>query len=210
MRSRHTTLVLLSSVLICGALVGCQSSSHEVRYEVSVSEAVVESNAPETGPETQEIALRVEWSVTSAGLNAHFTNPADTTAAILWEEATFSYGSGEPEPLISTAPHADPELPQPPTLIPGFGVVIVGMLPQSHAEWEWFPSRAMGGSWSASSGLFGVTLTSEQSDSERQNLADTAIGKKAMIEVSVRTGSRVLTHIFDVRVTGAEVYASYH
>ena len=210
MRSRHSTLVLLSTALICGALVGCQSSSHEVRYEVSVSEAVVEGNAPETGPGTQEIALRVEWSATSAGLSAHFTNPADTTAAILWEEATFSYGSEEPEPLISTAPHADSELPQPPTLIPGFGVVIIGMLPRSHAEWEWFPSRAMGGSWSASSGLFGVTLTSEQSDSERQSLAATVIGKKAMIEIPVRTGSRVLTHIYDVRVTRAEVYASYH
>ncbi|MCK4511350.1 hypothetical protein KAW64_06395, partial [bacterium] len=92
--------VLLSAVLIV-AVVGCQSSSYEVRYEVSVSEAVIEGNAPETGPETQEIALGVEWSVTSAGLNAHFTNPADSTAVILWEEATFSYGSEEPEPLIS-------------------------------------------------------------------------------------------------------------
>jgi len=210
MRSRHTTVVLLSLVLICGALVGCQSSSHEVRYEVSVSEAVIEGSAPEDGPGTQEIALKVEWSATSAGLNAHFTNPADTTAAILWEEATFSYGSGEPEPLISTAPHAGSELPQPPTLIPRFGVVIVGMLPRSHAEWEWSASRAMGGSWKASSELFGVALTSEQSDSERQSLAATAIGKKAMIRISVRTGDRVLTHIFDVRVTGAEVYASYH
>jgi hypothetical protein len=88
--------------------------------------------------------------------------------------------------------------------------VIVEMLPRSHAEWEWFASRAMGGSWSASSGLFGVTLTSEQSGSERRSLAETAIGSKAMIEIHVRTGSRVLTHIFDVRVMGAEVYASYH
>ena len=210
MRSRHTTLVLLSLVLICGALAGCQSPGHEVRYEVSVSEAVIEGAAPETGPGTREIALKVEWSATSGGLNAHFTNPADTTAAILWEEATFSYGSAPPVPLISTAPHAGPELPQPPTLIPGFGTVIVGMLPQSHAEWEWFANRAMGGSWNASAELFGVTLTSEQSDSERQSLAETAIGKKAMIKISVRTGDRVLTHIFDVRVTGAEVYASYH
>jgi len=88
--------------------------------------------------------------------------------------------------------------------------VIIGMLPQSHAEWEWFANRAMGGSWSASSGLFGITLTPEQSDSERQSLAETAIGKRAIVKISVRTGSRVLTHIFDVRVTGAEVYASYH
>ena len=210
MKTRHNFLVLLSSVLICGALAGCQSTTHEVRYEVSVSEAVIEGAAPETGPGTQEIAVKVVWSATSAGWAAHFTNPADTTAAILWEEATFSYGSAPPVPLISTAPHAGPELPQPPTLIPRFGVVIVGMLPQSHAEWEWFANRAMGGSWKASSELFGVTFTSEQSDSERQSLAATAIGRKAIINISVRTGDRVLTHIFDVRVTGAEVYASYH
>ena len=88
--------------------------------------------------------------------------------------------------------------------------MIVGMLPRSHAEWEWLASRAMGGSWKASSGLFGVALTSEQSKSERRSLAQTAIGSKVMIKIPVRTGSRVLTHIFDVRVTGAEVYASYH
>ena len=88
--------------------------------------------------------------------------------------------------------------------------MVVGMLPLSHAEWEWFPSRAMGGSWNASSEFFGVTLTSGQSKSELQSLAETAIGKRMMIELTVRTGSRVLTHIFDVRVTSAEVFASYH
>ena len=210
MKAEHISLVLLSSILICGALVGCQSSSHEVRYEFSVSEAVVEENVPETGPGTEKIAVKVKWSATSAGLSAHFTNPADTTAAILWEEATFSYGSGAAEPLVCTAPQAGPELPQSPTLIPSLGQMIVGMLPRSHAEWEWSASRVMGGSWSASSGLFGVTLTPEQSASERRSLAEATIGSKVMIEIPVRTGSRVLTHIFDVRVTGAEVFASYH
>jgi len=212
MKARHISLVLLSSVLICGVLAGCQSSSYEVRYDVSASVAVVEGSAPETGPGTQEMCVQVEWSATSAGLNAHFTNPADTTAMVLWEDATFSYGSAPPVPLVSTAPHAGPELPQPPTLIPRSGQVIIGMLPQSHTEWEWSANRAMGGSWKASSGsgLFGVTLSPEQSDSERQSLAETAIGKRAIVKISVRTGSRVLTHIFDVRVTGAEVYASYH
>ncbi len=218
MNARHVPFALLMfatlfgllAFLLLGFLAGCQSSSHEVRYEVRVSEAVVEENVPEAGPGTQKIAVRVEWSATSAGLNAHVTNPADTTAAILWEEATFSYGSEEPEPLVCTAPHSGPELPQPPTLIPRTGQMIVGMLPRSHAEWEWAASRAMGGSWKASTGLFGVTFTSEQSKSERRSLAETAIGSKVMIKIPVRTGSRVLTHIFDVRVTGAEVYASYH
>jgi hypothetical protein len=84
------------------------------------------------------------------------------------------------------------------------------MLPRSQAEWEWFPSRAMGGSWKASPEFFGVTLTSGQSRSELRSLAEAAIGKRVMIELTVRTGSRVLTHIFDVRVTGAEVFPSYH
>ena len=210
MKAKYISLVLLSSILICWALAGCQSASYEVRYEVAVNEAVIEENVPETGPGTEEIAVKIEWSATSAGLSAHFTNPADTTAAILWEEATFLYRSEEREALVSTAPHAGPELPQPPTLIPGLGQTVVGMLPLSHAEWEWFPSKAMGGSWNASSEFFGVTLTSGQSKSELQSLAETAIGKRMMIELTVRTGSRVLTHIFDVRVTGAEVFASYH
>ncbi len=210
MKAKHISTVLLSSILICWALAGCQSSSYEVRYEVAVNEAVIEENVPETGPGTEEIAVKVEWSATSEGLSAHFTNPADTTAAILWEGSTFSYRSKEREALVSTAPQAGPELPQPPTLIPGPGQMIIGMLPRSHAEWEWFPSRAMGGSWNASSGFFGVALTSGQSRSELQSLAETAIGKRAIIELTVRTGSRVLTHIFDVRVTGAEVFASYH
>jgi len=210
MKAKYISLVLLSSILICWALAGCQSASYDVRYEVAVNEAVIEENVPETGLGTEEIAVKVEWSATSAGLSAHFTNPADTTAAILWEEATFLYRSEEREALVSTAPHAGPELPQPPTLIPGLGQTVVGMLPRSHAEWEWLPSRAMGGSWNASSEFFGVTLTSGQSRSELQSLAETAIGKRMMIELTVQTGSRVLTHIFDVRVTGAEVFASYH
>ena len=210
MNAKHIFPVLLSSILICLALGGCQSSSYEVRYEVGVNEAVIEENVPETGLGTEEIAVKVVWSASSAGLSAHFTNPADTTAAILWEEATFSYGAEEREALVSTAPHAGPELPQPPTLIPGFGQMAVGMLPRSHAEWEWFPSRAMGGSWNASSEFLGVTLTAGQSKSELQSLAEAAIGKRVMIELTVQTGSRVLTHIFDVRVTGAEVFASYH
>jgi hypothetical protein len=210
MKAKYIFPVLLSSILICWALAGCQSASYEVRYEVAVNEAVIEENVPETGPGTEEIAVKVEWSATSEGLSAHFTNPADTTAAILWEEARFSYRSEEREALVSTAPHAGPELPQPPTLIPGHGQVIVGMLPRSQAEWEWLPSRAMGGSWKASPEFFGVTLTSGQSRSELWSLAETAIGKRVMIELTVRTGSRVLTHIFDVRVTGAEVFASYH
>lgn len=210
MKARYIFPALLSSILFCWALVGCQSSSYEVRYEVGINEAVIEEDVPETGPGTEEIAVKVEWSATSAGLSAHFTNPADTTAAILWEEATFSYGAGDREVLVSTAPHAGPELPQPPTLIPGSGQAVIGMLPRSHAEWEWFPSRAMGGVWNASSELFGVTLTAGQSKSELQSLAETAIGKRVMIELTVQTGSRVLTHIYDVRVTGAEVFASYH
>jgi len=210
MKAKYIFPVLLSSILICCALAGCQSASYEVRYEVGVNEAVIEENVPETGPGTEEIAVKVVWSATSAGLSAHFTNPADTTAAVLWEEAKFSYGAEEREALVSTAPHAGPELPQPRTLIPAFGQMVVGMLPRSHAEWEWFPSRAMGGSWNASSGLLGVTLTAGQSKSELQSLAETAIGKRVMIELTVQTGSRELTHIFDVRVTGAEVFASYH
>ncbi len=211
MKAKYILPVLLLSILICLAFAGCQSASYEVRYEVGVNEAVIEENVPETGPGTEEIAVKVVWSASSEGLSAHFTNPADTTAAILWEEATFSYEAEEREALVSTAPHAGPELPQPPTLIPGFGQMAVGMLPRSHAEWEWSQSRAMGGSWNASSDEFlGVTLTAGQSKSELQSLAETAVGKRVMIELTVQTGSRVLTHIFDVRVTGAEVFASYH
>ena len=210
MKAKYIFPILLLSILICLAFAGCQSASYEVRYEVGVNEAVIEENVPETGPGTEEIAVKVVWSATSEGLSAHFTNPADTTAAILWEEATFSYGAGEREALVSTAPHSGPELPQPPTLIPGPGQVVVGMLPRSHAEWEWLPSRVMGGSWNASSEFLGVTLTAGQSKSELQSLAEAAIGKRVMIELTVQTGSRVLTHIFDVRVTGAEVFPSYH
>lgn len=203
-------MVILLPALLCAALAGCQTASDEVRFELRVSEAVVEGNVPETGPGTQELAVKVSWSATTGGLDAYVTNPADTTASILWEDATFSYDSGDPEPLVATAPHAGPDLPQPPTVIPARGQMIVGMLPRSHAEWEWSTNRAMGGSWRSSTGLFGVEFTTEQSEAERRSLAEATVGRKAMIEIPVRTGSRVLTYIYDVRVTGAEVYASYH
>jgi len=208
--TRRVAGVTLGLTFVFAALAGCQTGGHEARFELQVSEAVIEANAPETGPGVQELALMVSWSATTGGLDAHFTNPADSTAAILWEGATFSYEPGEPEPLVATAPHAGPDLPQPPMAIPRNGQVVIGMLPASHAEWKWLPNRAMGGSWVASTGLFGVTLTPEQTESERRSLAEAAAGRRAKIEISVQTGSRVITYIYDVRVTGAEVYASYH
>ena len=210
-KTELTTFVTLLPVLLCAVvLTGCQTASDEVRFELRVSEAVVEENVPETGPGTQELAVKVNWSATTRGLDAYVTNPADTTASILWEGATFTCGTDDPEPLVATAPHAGPELPQQPTVIAANGQMIVGMLPMSHAEWEWSANRAMGGSWRATTGLFGVEFTPEQSEADRRALAESAVGRKAMIEIPVRTGSRVLTYIFDVRVKGAEVFASYH
>jgi hypothetical protein len=210
MKKIEPVAVVLVLALLVAALPGCQTASYEARYEFLVTEAVVESEAPEDGPATDEIAARITWSASSSGLDAHVTNPADTTAAVLWERSSFAYESGESEPLIGTAPHASPDLPQPPTMIPGGGQMIVGMLPRSHAEWEWLPNRAMGGTWEASSGLFGVEFESEQTESEFRSLAETALGKKAKITLVVRTGSRVVTYIYDVRVTGAEVRATYN
>jgi hypothetical protein len=68
----------------------------------------------------------------------------------------------------------------------------------------------MGGTWKPSGGLFGVEFTSQQTESERVSLAETALGKRAKIALDIRTGSRVLTYIYDVRVTGAEVHATYN
>jgi hypothetical protein len=208
--ARRTASLVLGLVLVTAVIAGCQTASNEVRFDLAVSEAVVEEGVPETGPGTQDLAVKVTWTATTVGLDAHVTNPADTTAAILWEGATFSYGSAEPEPLVATAPHATPDLPQMPTEVPRNGQMIIGMLPRSHAEWEWSANRTMGGTWEASGGMFDIVLTPEQSESERRATAEAAVGRKAMIKIPIRTGSRVLTYIFDVRVKGAEVYSSYH
>jgi len=206
----RTIIAAACLALIVSMLVGCQTVDHEVRYEFQMTEAVVEANAPETGPTTLALACSVTWAVTSHGLDAHITNPADTTVAIQWEGATFSYDGGEPEPLVGTARHETPDIPQLPTVIPAGGTMIVGMLPSSHAKWEWLPSRAMGGSWGAESALFGILPTSVQTEEERRALAETAVGKRFKIRVPISTGSREITYIFDARVMGAEVYASYH
>jgi len=206
---RHELLLAATPLVVCLALVGCQSGSYEAHYELRVTEAVVEDGIPESGPGTEEIAVRVTWSADEDGLVASFTNPADTTAAIHWDEATISFDDEPPQPLLSTAPHPNPDLPQAPTLIPKYGQMIIGMLPESSAEWEWFSNRAMGGSWHPTSALFGITLNAEQSASDREALAETAVGRKIMIELPVRTGSRRLTHIYDLRVKRAEVRASY-
>ena len=195
--------------LAIAMLAGCQQKvGFEVRYELHMTEAVVEANAPETGPTTRELACSITWTATSEGLDAHITNPADTTVSVLWEGATFSYDGGEPEPLVSTALHETDDVPQPPTVIPAGGTVIVGMLPSSHAEWEWLPSRAMGGSWGASSGLFDVLPTLAQTEEERTALAETAVGRKFKIQIPISIGSREITYIFDARVMRAEVHAS--
>lgn len=204
-------LALLAGLaLLVAALSGCQTASYEARYELLVTEAVVEEDAPEDGPRTDEIAVRITWTASSGGLDAHVTNPADTTAAILWEGATFSYGSGEQEALVATAPQSSADLPQSATVIPGGGQMIVGMVPGSHAEWEWLSNRSMGGMWKAARGLFGVEFSAEQTEAEFRSLAETAIGKRAKITLDIRTGSRLVTYMYDVRVTGAEVRAAYN
>jgi hypothetical protein len=210
MNQSSTVRVVAALGLVLVALAGCQSASHEARFELQVTEAVVEENAPEEGPTARELAAAIDWTMRTDGLDARVTNRADTVAMILWEGATFSVDGGETEPLVATAPQQEPEVPGLTSAIPAGGQMVVGMLPRSHAEWEWMPSRAMGGAWKPASGLFGVEFTTEQTEAERQALAETAVGRKVKVDVPVRIGSRVLRHIFDIRVTGAEVYASHH
>lgn len=189
---------------------GCESRSYDVRYELSVTEAVVEENVPDDGPATDEIAVRATWSATGSALSARFSNPADTTAAILWEGATYTPGAGEPVALVTTAPSPGDELPQAPTVVPARGEMAVDMLPLPDAEWEWLPNRVMGGFWKASPALFGVDVNAAQSDAERRSLAESVVGERFVIKIPMRTGKRVMTHIYDVRVAGAEVFPSYH
>lgn len=201
---------LLLPVALAVVLAGCQTAGHEVRYEVRVTQAVLESDAPASGADAQEIALETAWTVTSGELSARVTNPADSLAVILWDAARVSYGGDSVEALVSKAPHQSPDVPQPPTEIPPRGQMVIGMLPETNAEWEWLPNRAMGGAWRSASGLFGITLDSEQSEDDRRALAETAVGRKIVVDLTVRTGTRVLRYIYDMRVTGAEVRTTYH
>ena len=209
--ARRIVCATAALAMAIAVFAGCQQKvGYEVRYELHMTEAVVEANAPETGPTTRELACSVTWTVTSEGLDAHITNPADTTVSILWEGAMFSYDGGEPEPLVSTSLHETSDIPQPPTVIPAGGTMIVGMLPSSNAEWEWLPSRAMGGSWGVASALFDVQPTSTQTEEERTALAETAVGEKFKIQIPISIGSREITYIFDARVMRAEVHASFN
>jgi hypothetical protein len=178
-------------------LAGCTTATYEVRYDVRVTEAVVETDVPEDGPGTQVIAVRTEWTVSSFALDVRFSNPADTAAVIMWEGATYSHG-GETAPLVLTAPQAGPELPQPPTTIPRRGQVAVGLIPQSHGEWY------------AVEGLFGGAAGPEPTESDWQAVADAAIGQTFEVRIPIRTGGRSLTYMYDVRVLGATVRPSYH
>jgi hypothetical protein len=197
--------------LLCALtlLTACQSRVYKAYYTLGVTEAVIEESVSGAGPDAQEIAVRVSWSADSDGLIANISNPADSTAAIVWDGATVSFDGGPPEALLSSAPHPDPELPQPPTAIPRYGQSIIEMLPAAAAEWEWFADRAMGGSWHPKSALFGVSLEAEQTDADRLALARTAVGRKMIVRLPVRVGSRRLTHIYDMRVIEADVRAAY-
>ena len=118
---------------------------------LAVTEAVIEENFPEDGPRTSEIAAGIEWSVASHAIGARFTNHADTTAMIVWANATIADESGEEVPLVRvTSPASGPELPQPPTNVPAGGSVAFDCFPVSLAEFEWHPNRSMGGFWRAS------------------------------------------------------------
>ena len=192
------------------ALAGCQSADLKAHYELRATEAVMEAEIPEDGPGTEQIAVRVTWSADADGVVGSFSNPADTTAAIHWEKATISVDGEPPVPLLSAAPQPGPDLPQPPTVIPRLGQMIIGMLPGDAAEWEWFANRTLGGSWRPTAPLFGIEFTPGMSEAERLSMAETAVGKRIRIELPVRTGGRRLTHIYDIRVTGAELRPSFN
>ncbi len=208
---RLARVALIPALAAMLVLTGCQESTYRARYDVAVTEAVIEENFPEDGPRTSEIAASIEWSVASHAIGARFTNHADTTAMIVWANTTIADESGEEVPLVRvTSPASGPELPQPPTNVPAGGSVAFDCFPVSLAEFEWHPNRSMGGFWRASKGLFGVELDTAAGDDERLALAEAATGRKSRIRVPVMVGARTIVHIFDVRVTGAEVYASYH
>lgn len=205
---RRTAATAFALAVVGWALAGCQSASYEVLYETTLTEAVLEDNVPEDGPRTDEIAMKIEWTIESHGLTARITNPADTTAAILWEDATFTHGD-DVVALVSTAPSSSQDLPQAPTIIPRRGQLAAGMLPLSNAEWQTLPNMSMGGYWLATTGLFGVTPSADSSDEERNRQAEAAVGQKFKIRLPVRTGDRVLTYLYDMRVVRAQVRAAY-
>jgi hypothetical protein len=198
--------VLAAGVVVL--LAGCQSASYEAVYEFNVTEAVMEENTPEEGPPTDDIAVDIQWRVGSHRLSARITNPADTTAVLVWDGAEFTH-DGETVPLVWTAPVVNADLPQAPVSIAARGQLVADMLPVSNAVWEWLPNRAMGGSWAAGTGLFGIDPSAGQTDDERRLSAESAIGQRFKIRLVFTTGDRKLTYIYDMRVTGATVRATY-
>lgn len=213
MLARHKThgLTATAAIMAVGAALltaGCQSASYEVVYEFNVTAAVMEENAPEDGPRTDDIAVDIEWSIGSHRLSARISNPADTTAVLMWDGAEFTHG-GETVPLVGTAPAPNDALPQAPVPVPAGGQLVADMLPLSNAVWEWLPSRAMGGSWGGETGLFGVDLSADQTEDERSVTAESAVGQRFKIRLPVATGSRKLVYMYDMRVTGATVRATH-
>lgn len=203
MNAACRVLAACCALAACFSFVGCQSATFEPVYELRVTEAVIEDHAPDDAPDSRSVAVQVTWTADADGLVANVSNPSDTTAIIDWEKAVISVEGEPPTPLVSTAPHTGPDVHQPPTVIPGHGQVIVGMLPAGEAEWTWLPNRAMGGSWHLAAPLFGIAFDPGMSEAERQTIAETAVGRKLMVELPVRTGSRSFKHIYDIRVTGA-------
>jgi hypothetical protein len=201
---------LVVSAAAVAALCGCQAPVYDIHYEIGVTPSVVESNAPEEGPKTSDLAATITWTLTSHSLEAFISNPADSTAAIMWSGATFAYDGGEPEPLISSAPSSSPELPQAPTLVPRKGQVALDTIPRGAAEWKWMPNRAMGGSWRADRDIMGVSLSEGASKEDMEKAALETVGKKIRIRIPFRIGHRNITNSYEIRITGAEVERVYH
>jgi hypothetical protein len=202
--------VLLLASAVCVVAAGCQQPAYEVRYEINTTPSVVENEPPEDGPRTSEIAAEMTWNLTSAALELRVSNRADTTAMIVWKDATVAYDGGEPDPLLCGSPAANPDLPQEPTAIPRRGQVVLDAIPESAAEWEWLPNRVMGGSWRASRDIMGVEAPEGATEEELLAAARSAVGHRLMVRVPVRIGSRLLIHSYDMRVKGAATYRAYH
>jgi hypothetical protein len=201
---------LLFGFSACLLAFGCEAPVYEVHYEVNVTPAVVENDAPEEGPTTTQIAAEIAWRLTSSALEVRVTNRADTTAILLWEQATVAYDGGEPELLLCGSHAASPDLPQEPTAVPRRGQVALDAIPRSAAEWEWFPNRVMGGSWRATRDIMGTAADDAGTQDELLSAARQAVGRKLTVRIPVRIGSRLLTHIYEMRVADVATYRAYN
>jgi len=146
----------------------------------------------------------------SSSIHVTVENRSEEPLEILWSEAELAGDFTAPLILRTPGTKEERSLPQQPTsLAPGeseYYQLILG----PPGRWQPFSDDKARGFWQASRSLFDLDIDAAPSAEERQHLMQQAVGLEFRLLLPLQQGNNRRDLVLPLRVSGAEVRATYY